>query len=237
MVLTNGQLPLYASGGNQQNHGGPTASGDFTNIATNNAADGVYTLNGAPCAIDDIIDMASPFTAFDPVQDIDAGGIKVRVVEASTFGRTMALKDPVLASMVSNGFTIVCEIFCSAHTSTDITTSNDGETEYANQFAVFNQGTAQDLIALADLTQVEGASDTTAGFVQDAVNKVAFTVTDVAISASVNGGAVLVLAFPGISLNTVNAYLGMGGDANARLRAFAIYEPVDDADLPTLSAL
>lgn len=236
MTLTNGQLPLYACGGSQQNLSGPIAFGMFTNIATNNAADGVYTLNGTPCAIGDIIDLASEWTDFDPVADIDAGGIKVFVDGPSVFGRTMAMTGPLLIS-ITDGFTVVYEFFCSADTVVDITAMSDDEVEYAYQHASFRVEPARDIIGLGDLTQAEEAEDATAGIAQSQINKIAFTVTDEKISASLNGGAVLPLPFAGISVNTSIVYIGMGGDVDARLRSFAFYEVVDDADLPTLSAL
>jgi hypothetical protein len=104
---------------------GMIASGDFTNIATNNAADGVYTINGSAVAITDIIDLNLPgWVAFDPVQDIDAGGIKPR----SGSGRIFPLTTTVLADVVPDGFTMVYDFYVGANTICDLTTANDDQT-------------------------------------------------------------------------------------------------------------
>lgn len=208
------------------------ASGDFTSIATNNAADGVYTLNGSPCAITDIIDMANPNTDFDPVVDIDAGGIKARSGEFGYSGRGLEMKDPLLASLLT-GFTLLLEGYYAA-------AAPDGQLQVTPHDADYNINTyAAALLANTDLYAIDGSEyyNTTDYLVTpSSINKIAFTLTPDRMAVSINGGAVHAIeagCLDGVS----NINIGTGGGPDSRLRSFAFYDVFDDADLPSLSAL
>lgn len=236
MTLANGQQPLYASVGNQQSLSGPVGSGDFTNIATNNAVDGVYTLNGTPCAIGDIIDLAHPDGAFDPLTDIDAGGMKRRDLGGGSFADAIIqLKDPLLSQLIDEGFTVVLEGFLPVgvafNTVTLGLTDDDGAPApfaAVNEFAIecWSYDEVSDLYIEDDLPTLGAA------------NKFAVTMTAGKQSMSLNGGDVHTHAAPGVGPLLDQVYMAIpGGNADIRLRSFAFYEVVDDADLPALSAL
>jgi hypothetical protein len=210
------------------------ASGNFMNIVTNNAADGIYKINGSTVAITDIIDLALPgWVAFDPVQDIDAGGIKPR----NGSGRIFPLTQAVVQEVVPTGFTIVYDFYAGADTIVDITTANDDQSEYGYQYARYRTQDGQDIIGLADILNGALAENISpAGIVPNADNKIAFVMTPDRIAASLNGGATVSLAAAGISANTTVIALGLGGDADARLHGFDLFEVVSNEDLSTLSA-
>lgn len=221
------------------------ASGDFMAIATNNAADGVYTRNGVRVSINDIIDMGHQYTDFDPVADIDAEGIRPRQSDGA--GRTMELQSDLIAELVAaGGFTLLYEFKSTAlsgtapqggKTAMDFTAMNAPETEYGYQFVLHRRSDNTDRIALADITGGNEAADATAGILSNAVNKIAFTITTSRVAASVNGNAVVTLDFPGISVNTTKMYLGFSGDLDVRLRKFQILDAKNDADLQALAVL
>jgi hypothetical protein len=207
------------------------ASGDFTNIATNNAADGVYTLNGATVAITDIIDTENDYGAFDPVVDIDAGGIK-----SHSGGFTaIYMKDPLLSSLIATGFTLVVELFYGADMSVNCNAHDDDqgpnlsyvETQGQVRLLVGGPGPGYQTLAVNDEVPPE-----------DEICKVAMTFVDSGISYSLNGLPIHTLAVDPLrsGWTHIGITMGSGGAAN-RIRSFAYYEPVADADLPTLSAL
>jgi hypothetical protein len=209
------------------------ASGDFTNIATNNAADGVYVLNGEPVEITDIIDLAHPENIFALETNVDGDGITGAGTPIA-FNITSALTTAMLAS----GFTIVLEyyftggemqIYCSAHDEPDYDFNSSALSEYSEAFPANTRSFVSDKNG-AKTYSVDAP-------VPAQVNKSAFTFTGTHISGSVNGGAVFTKLESALDplMNTIQ--IGMGEGATCRLRAFAFYEPVDDADLPTLSAL
>jgi hypothetical protein len=230
---------LYAPGscgGYQQSLSGVLASGDFTNIATNNAADGVYTLNGNPVAIGDIIDLAHPNTVFDSVADIDAGGIGPHETTPDNFVDTLlVLKEPLLSQLIDNGFTLVVETFIpTTELSTGFTFNAYDDDFDPAAYAVCNTqyiecwsyDNESDLYVDDDLPT------------QNAVNKFAVTFTDARQAMSLNGGVVYSHEASGLGALTDLLDLAVpAAHPDTRLRSFAFYEPVDDADLPTLSIL
>lgn len=216
----------------QQNLSGAVASGDFTNIATNNAADGIYTLNGEACAIGDIIDLDHPDTFFDPVLDIDMDGIKARDAGGGNWnGRSLEINTPLLTTLLTGGFTIVLEAFVAA----------DGVIGASLHDSAFNF----ERVGAMDAADVNLNGDNESRSweiealnlpVPDAVNKLAVTFLAGSISASLNGGTVAGVTDT-ILADVDNIVLQLNGSENLRLRSFAFYEVVDDTDLPTLSAL
>lgn len=210
---------------------GALASGDFTNIATNNAADGIYTLNGVPCAIGDILAPADDDpNNFDPVLDIDVGGIKSRFLGGVSYSaRIMVIVDPLLTTLL-NGYTVLFEIYCG--------TADDGST----QITPNNSGFSIDTYAQASLDQTKlFAIDATEylgihELTPSAINRIAFTMTDARMAVSVNGGTVHAIE-SGCLTGAELLQIFFGTGANGRLRSFTFYEVVDDAALLTLSAM
>lgn len=207
------------------------ASGDFTNIATNNAADGIYTLNGVPCAIGDILAAADGDASnFDPVLDIDVGGIKSRFLGGVSYSaRIMVIVDPLLTTLL-NGYTVLFEIYCG--------TADDGSI----QITPNNSGFSIDTYAQASLDQTKlFAIDATEylgihELTPSSINRIAFTMTDARMAVSVNGGTVHAIesgCLTGAELLQIFA----GTGPNGRLRSFAFYEVIADGGLSDLSAL
>lgn len=220
---------LYAVGScgcHQQTLAAPLASGNFTNIASSNAVDGVYTLNGSPCAITDIVDLASPDASFDPALDIDAGGVKTRAGS----GRTLPIKAPLLADLLADGFSVVFTgTFDAGSTSIEI---HCHSADYNTDAYVAVARASYDLNSV-DFTEIFNGS----GGVSAGLHKFAVTLTNARMALSIDGGAVVSQESPAINGAVVAIQFGMGGDSGARLRSFIFYGVVDDADLPTLSAL
>ena len=218
-------------------NGMPIASGNFTNIATNNAADGVYTLNGQMVAIGDIIDLAHPENNFDSVLDIDAGGIKCRDDGGGSFlTRQFAINDPLLTTALTDGFTVLCEIDAEEDVSLGISCHDDA----------FNFDTGGVARNVDPSPQEINVSGTDFGTVRDfanfptmnAISKFALTVASDRVSGSINGStAITTSPVGGLDATLANIVFSLSAGANSRLRSFAFYEVVDDADLPTLSAL
>lgn len=220
-------------GAHQQILAGPVASGDFTNIATNNAADGVYTLNGSPCAITDIIDLSNPNNAFDPVRDIDSGGIKAYDDGVGIHGRQLELKDPLKATVLADGMTIVLECLTgSAAPEGGVSIVPHDDDFNLNTFAECNLADT-DLFALDENEYFS----TSYKMLPNQINKVAFTLSDGRMAVSLNGGAVHAIESGCFSIGITNVSMSTAADLTSRLRSFVIYEVVDDADLPGLSAL
>jgi hypothetical protein len=215
------------------------ASGDFTNIATNNAADGVYTIDGESVAITDIIDLSSPVAAFDPVRDIDAGGIKVWAEDlgggtTAWHGRVLPIKEPLLSTLLGSGFTVVVEGYW-PNAAGDV-----------GDIYVFLQNADQSVYSyvemkpnVTDIYAIDGNEDfnTSNHVTANAISKVAITVTDARMAASINGGAAIPLESAGISAAITILTLTVAGQTNTRLRSFEFYAAVADGDLPMLSSL
>jgi hypothetical protein len=218
---------------------GMIASGDFTNIATNNAADGVYTLNGSSCTIGDIIDMESSYTSFDPVIDIDSDGIKPRDNgSGGTSGRTLAVTPELFALLVPGGFTVILDFTPQTDLGVSIALLSVDENEWAEQGIRFVDGPGPvDHVVLSDPSGGESATIEPANMLEGQLNRCAISVTDSYVSASINGSDVVVLGFGGITVNTATIFFSVGGALDARLSSFAFDQLAADADLPTLSAL
>jgi hypothetical protein len=218
---------------------GMIASGDFTNIATNNAADGVYTINGSAVAIGDIIDLDHPENNFDPALDLDAGGIKCRDIGSGAFiSRQFAINSPLLNTLLAEGFTLVMEFYADA-TVICAVSAHDNDFNFDGGADATN-----DPDGFAHRTQVNDKNNNNQrDFVNypafNQVNKLAVTMTPTRTAGSLNGSPVLVpdADAGAIDATANNMTLQFAGVANERLRSFVFYEAVDDTDLPTLSAL
>lgn len=213
------------------------AAGDFMNIATNNAADGVYTLNGQTVPITDIIDVGNPNGNFDPAIDIDADGIKAREVESEdpNFGasRSIILQPSLSASLLAEGYTFVIEYFMA-----EGTVGNFDLIEFSEdfEFDVSSASARHDSVkAYTEQNGNEFAPDTAPTL--DAVNKLAGTITGTGVSLSLNGAPTFHSAGTTDLSHFDLVRFETPANLTARLRSFAFYDLVDDADLPTLSAL
>lgn len=228
MTLANGQLPLYATGG-QQNFGGPVASGDFT-VGQMDAVAGVYTLDGEPCAIGDIIDLTEDAGNFDPLTDIDAGGV---IGDEAV----LYLKAPLLTTLLASGFTVVFDAYMTSSAILKIQAQDHPDEEFF-AYCSFQQAPDE---ANIDLYTTEDNSDVyTPGYplAHDTIHRAAFTMTGTRMALSIDGGAVIVNEHPGIAATFEAIKFSINSSLDdARLRSFAFYAPADDADLPTLSTL
>lgn len=222
----------------------PVASGMFTNIATNNAADGVYTFMGDAVALGDVIDLESLWASFDPDTDIDAGGFRCGFIEGlGPQPIVMPLTAALMASMV-DGFTIVIEVFTANPMDMRVTTQTLDNQENGEAKFILDSGT--NLSAATIQYHGDGATTDNTAFdeiPEGQVAKVAATFTGNSISFSIAGNAVEATSgFPAVHAATelirmdFSTYDEMAY-ATLRLRSFDIYAAVDDADLPSLSAL
>lgn len=213
----------------QQNFGGMIAGGDFTQTGEADMAGGTYTLNGEPCEITDIIDTAHAGGNFDPITDIDAGGVKPN--------KTFYIKEPLLSTMLENGFSMVLEVSWTTEVVSVYSASYDaGENDSIECY--WGDPGAGDRLTLYALGVDTDTWTTPADLpIDDQVNKLALTYAADHMAASVNGAAIRRIEAPGIDATMAMFYFTFAapGGTNARLRSFAIYETVDDADLPSLS--
>lgn len=212
---------------------GQLASGNFTNIATNNAADGVYTINGQMVAITDIIDLNNPYSTFNPETDIDAGGIKPRDPGGGFFlENSIEIKEPLLSSLLANGFTILLE--CYTDTSTISVDCHDPDFNVETS-ASLSTSTGSGIYAQDGTFTQSGADLPT----EESINKFSATITDTHMAYSLNGAATVAITAGqalGGAIDQIQLQVS-SISGNGRLRAFTFYEVVDDTDLPTLSAL
>jgi len=209
---------------------GMIASGDFTNIATNNAADGVYTLDGVPCTIGDIIDLEDPANQFDPLTDIDAGGIKPSHDGGGYHTRILRVQPSLVASLVSGGFTLVLKGYTGTSFSLGIVPANSDSSIYS-QVQVTTSSTQ---LNATDLAQSNFPND----FTDDQAVVLAMTFTEDRLSLSVNGGDTESFPHPAIDPAMVLIEMSFqSGTGDGRFRSFAFYEVIADAELPLLSAL
>lgn len=209
------------------------ASGDFT--ATADIAGGVYTLNGAPCAFGDIFDLASPDANYDPAFNIDSGGIKT-----GGFGAHPAylpIKDPLLASMLADGFTVVLEFYYESNIDVQMQLHDPDFDLVPNTQVLYNLGNVQSSSSVQNVNY-DGLSGR--GPSPGEINKLVSTIADDRVSLSLNGGAVVTVSGTGLDPALSAAYFQLNDlntAADQRLRSFAFYEVVADADLPALSDL
>lgn len=218
----------------------PVASGNFTNIATNNAADGVYTIDGEMVAIGDIIDLDHGENNFDSILDIDAGGIKTRQSGANYISRQFAINDPLLTDLLTSGFTVLCEIYGEGSTvlglsvhDNEFTFDAGGGTRNEPEVPEISPEVLRTFVSDKNFNQT---NDDTQYPVLSQVNKFALTVASDRVSASVNGAPIVTVAGSGLDAAMANIVFTLSGDGTVRLRSFAFYDLVDDAALPTLSS-
>lgn len=238
MSLTNGQSPLYACLNHQQSLSGPIAGGDFTNISTGNAADGVYTIGGEAVTLGEIIDLGHAETNFDPVLDIDAGGIKLRQTGPSTFvSRQFAINDPLLSELLTDGFTTLMEFYFDEGGSVGVGVSIHDDPTWnfdAGGSAQWDNGGIVSQITVTD-KNFNPAQDDDNFPLEGQENKLAITVTNDRVSGSINGSSPITVAGPGLDPAMASIVFTLTGAGDARMRSFAFYEPADDVDLPALS--
>lgn len=210
------------------------ASGDFTNIATANAADGVYTLNGNTVSIEDLIEGTSP-TSFDPA-DVDEGGLFCPEADPGNYSaRYLQLKDPLKSQLLASGFTVVWEFYAAEFVGLTLSLNGGGLTA---EVSSTNQGPL-DLTYVYDPPNGDYYAESSEVYpALGQVNKVAASFTETGLAISVNGSGPLATAGgTGLDPAFTDIQMMFNGKADERLRSFAFYEPVDDADLPALSSL
>lgn len=212
----------------------PIASGDFTEIATNNAADGIYTVNGEAVAIGDIIDLDHIEANFDPVQDIDAGGIKSRDNGDGTFGtRQIPINNPLLTTLLTNGFTLLCEFDVEEDLTLSISCHDDmGNFDIGGTTLNGGPGTQRTIATDKDWNQ---PTDHDQFPIIGQVNKFAVTVAADHVSACINGGAVITTPSGGLDPSLASIVFGFGASANSRFRSFTFFEPVDSTSMQVLT--
>jgi hypothetical protein len=218
------------------------ASGNLTNIATNNAADGVYTLNGETVAITDIVDATNGETNFDPVVDLDADGIKLRDDGGGAFlTRQLAMTPALAATLLTTGFTIVAELYAGTTISFSVSAHDDAFTMDAGGTTTHSAAIpdVQSEVKYTSVTDKDfnGPTDATKFPAFSQISKFALTVAADRVSASINGSELVTQVGPGLDAAMAQVVLSLSGDGDARLRSFTFYDVVADADLPTLSAL
>lgn len=210
------------------------ASGDFTNIATNNAADGVYTLNGVPCAIGDIIDVSHPDGYFDPLVDIDGEGLKARDLGGESYnGLILEMKEPLLSTLL-DGFTVVLDCLTGP-------AAPDGGATMSMHDVPFNVNPVADArlneTVLYALDESDYYNNTDYLILPSQINKIAFTLTEDRMAVSINGMTAHAVESGCLGGGVTNVSIQTRAGPANRLRSFAFYEVVDDGDLPTLSTL
>jgi hypothetical protein len=215
-----------------------TASGDFTSIATNNVVDGVFTLNGVICTLEDIVDLSDPDATFDPDLDIDEGGIAPRDVGGGSFsGRSLSIKDPLLSQILANGCTTVFETFVDDTNTNKVGMAGGDPPDYLLAPEASLSTTPPDA-TLRFGSADQNTLNTFPYSIGGGIQKVAITLLpDGGMSGSVNGSEVHTSAADFFAPTVVKLYFTLGAAPAGRLRSFVFYDVVDDADLPTLSAL
>ena len=217
------------------------AGGSFVEIGTSDLAGGSYTLYGVPCALEDIIDLSDPDANFNPELDLDAGGVKPRDVGGGNYsGRSLSINEPLLSDIIANGCTAVFEIYADPATTNTIglyggdppTYSSSAEATLRSIFPAETDDAVLRFSAHSGALDQFPIPDLGGG-----LQKVALTITASGMSGSVNGGAIKTSANVFLDASLTKLYFAVGSAPDGRLRSFAFYEPVEDADLPTLSAL
>lgn len=222
----------FSCGCNHQQNYGAVASGDFTAVGEADAAGGVYTLNGAPCALGDIVDLAHAGSTLNPETMIDANGIRTSV--------NFYLKDPLRSTVLTNGCTLVMTAdWVDAPIAISAAQFDNAEDQSIQ--AYWGNGGGADSLYVLSYDYVDQTWNDPADLpIDDQVNKLAVTFAADHVSVSVNGEAVRRFEEVGIHAAMVDfyfAFVNLDGDGAGRFKSFVFYEPVDDADLPTLSAL
>lgn len=210
---------------------GVIAGGDFSNLATNNMADGTYTLNGVACNFDDIVNLASDNTTFNQGTNIGVGGLK-----PASAGNAVSLEivDSLAASLLASGFTVVVDgFFDSAVLATFWVDVHDPD--YNGQSSAYLRPGAPgcELVPFVD-GLVESPTQTIPLNVE---HRIALTMTAGTMSYSINGGAVIATSGTVFDVSFTNIKVALNGQTTSRMRSFAFYTAADDADLPGLSTL
>lgn len=226
----------------------PIGGGDFTVTSEINVVNGAYTLNGQMVALSDLVDCSNPGSWFDPVNDIDAGGIKMFVDDGQggLLGRQIYFTNDLIAACIG-GYTIVMEVLAGTDDCMlDVYSQNvDGSiySEAGIQWDYIRAEFRQYLYAIPDGSSFldetnPPTSDLPTGSPSTTV-KVAITFASDHMAISVAGSAPRNVPSPGVDPSMTMFLFSTNsqhGDTSGRLRNFSIYEPVDDADLSTLSA-
>lgn len=203
------------------------ASGDFTNISTSNIADGIYTIGGSTVMFEDIVDLGSDDTTYNPA-NVDGDGI---FCEANG-SQQLALNDPPLTDLLT-GFTVVFDLLLVDAGQINVFVHND-------DYGLYSSATVGE--TSIELGDKDGNTvvNTTGDHLTEGDNKIAITFATDRLSVSINGRAVISGACSplDVTMSAVAFGMSMGpGGEDCRLRSFSFYAPVDDADLPSLSAL
>lgn len=232
MSIITHDAALFGTAGcgcHQQVLGGAIAGGDFTNIATNNAADGIYTLNGESIEIGDIIDLGN--SSFDLVNDLDAEGIKAHFDDPFWNGINLQMTPALVAMLLADGFTAILDVNFANISTEQISVDVHGPGLTPNQSIYTSPSVGSSISSLTDYnewaTPKPGAGS----------SRIALTYTETKMSLSINGSAVLSLNDGGFNESCTNVAILFTGEEVARLRSFSFRAVAADADLPTLSAL
>lgn len=208
------------------------ASGDFTNIASANAADGVYTLNGVSCTLTDIINLSGPDSGlFNPATDIDAGGVFC----PSGTTRIFNIGNPLLSETLAGGYSITLDFGFSTGITVGTFMHPDNYAFQPEIDAIYTSAESKQLA----LANVSGASSSDIiNTPEPGTNRLAATMAADYMSVSINGSPITRLEGAALDPLLTAIAFSMSSDENdGRLIGFAFYEVVADADLPTLSAL
>lgn len=224
------------------------ASGNFTNIATNNAADGVYTLNGSAATIGDIIDLDNENAVFNPATNVDAGGIKaIDNGNGTAGGIQFEIQPSLCAALIASGFTLVIEYYAGSYDTEAFNYPDVSMNVHDADFLLVVGANASDTAtppARTGLTADEGNeflawsdNPTWTDGTALQINRASMSFTDTYCSMSINGDDAHRLTATTLESAMDGIAFFIGPNLDTRLRSFAFYEVVDDADLPALSAL
>jgi hypothetical protein len=208
---------------------------DFTDLGVIDAVNGEYYVNGAPSTIGDIIDL----NQFDPVDKIDAGGIRPLEGENAVI---VPIAEPLNTTLLTGGYTVVMECLfeTNAYVETRVLVAEGGPEP--RPYALFSadwDNATDDYIevwsynenAIYEFNGIGPASG---------VQKVAATMTPARQAVCVSGGTVYSHEHPGMGVLSGFVQIRGGGQLtgapNFRIKKLTFYEPVDDADLPGLTA-
>lgn len=186
----------------------------------------VYTINGAPVAVGDIIDNPGA---------IDASGLLV-----PEFGTPIEMLGDLLALMLTANWTVVIEIDVISLTGqiwmmSLIEFPQDG----AHDFIQFGKLGPGNVLFVLDDTGPGATRQADWGAITTGVHKVAIAREDTRLSISVDGSAVVTqggsIAITSLTNATFGGYTGIGNDRDFYVRSLSVYDVRDDSDLPDMS--
>lgn len=209
------------------------ASGPLVSL---NFKDGIYSISGVSKTLGQVVEENTDYSPYDPSSVV--GGTGLEASSAIAFPVLTAAAVAAVTSGPGDGFTAVMT-FTLALTGTGFTqvSLEIFDAAVANGWgflAGFNGSASADLYdydALSDPVSLSGAG----------AHKVAVTLTETHLAASIDGDTVVVTAAPqaltgfGISPGVISAFT-VGGPAVAVIEQVDFYHTVADADLETLSA-